>query len=121
MNLFWRLFPAGLAALALAAHFLRRGQMVGTLAGLGLVALLLVRRRWARRVVQWGLVLGSLEWLLTLRVLMDERRAAGEPAARLVGILGAVVLLTLAAAGLLGSAPVRRHFLEGPSPGGEEP
>ena len=110
MHVSWRLTPAGLAALALAAHFLRRGQWPGTLAGAGLFALLFVRRPWSPRVVRWGLLLGAVEWLFTLRVLLDERRAAGESSARLVAILGAVVLLTLAAAWLLGAEPVKRHF-----------
>lgn len=119
MHVSWRLIPAGLAALALAAHFLRRGQLPGTLAGIGLVGLLFVRRPWSPRVVRWGLLLGAVEWLFTLRVLLDERRGAGESSTRLVVILGAVVLLTLAAAWMLGAERVKRHFGGEPIEGGE--
>jgi len=104
------LTPAVLAALVLAAHFLRRGMWAGVLASLALVALLAVPRTWARRAVQAGLVLGAAEWARTLAGVAAERRAAGEPWVRMAVILGAVIAVTLAGAIALEARRLRRRF-----------
>jgi len=95
------LLPAGLSALVLGAHFLRRGDIVLVLACLAVCALLFVRRPWASRVAQVALLASALEWLRTLAVLLPVRRAAGEPWVRLAVILGVVALVALVAAALL--------------------
>lgn len=59
-----------------------------------LLAVLFVRRPWAARLVQMGLLVGALEWLRTLVRLARDRLQAGEPVVRLVLILGAVAGLT---------------------------
>lgn len=110
MRTFWLLFPSGLSALVLGAHFLRRGQVLLTMLCLGLVVLLYVRRPWARRVVQVALVAGAVEWLFTLALLVAERRASGEPWLRLVIILGAVGAVALGSALLLSTPRAARHF-----------
>lgn len=110
MNTFFLLLPAGLSALVLAAHFLRRGEMLSVLLCLGLIALLWVRRPWAARVIQGALVAGSLEWLRTLVEDMGLRRAAGEPWLRMAIILGAVIGVALGGALLLESRELRRRF-----------
>jgi len=61
---------------------------------LPLFVLIFIRRTWAVRTVQIGLVLGSIEWLLTLWMLVQERRMAGMPYLRLAIILGSVAVLT---------------------------
>lgn len=73
------LTPAVLSALILGAHFLRRGQMVPLLACLVAAALPALRHPQARRVLQFYLLLGTLEWLRTLGQLVAERRELGEP------------------------------------------
>lgn len=98
-----RLLPALLSALALGAHLLRGGH-----AGLGLAVallpvLLLARRRWAAAVLQATLALGALEWLRTLWVLADLRRAQHLPWLRMALILGAVAALAVVAVPLLGA------------------
>jgi hypothetical protein len=105
-----RLFPAALALLVLGAHFLRAGHLALVAAALALVALLFVRRPWAARAVQGALVLGAVEWLRTLALLAEERRAAGAPYLRMTLILAGVTLST--ALSLLAFRPraVKEHF-----------
>ncbi len=95
------LTPAVLASLVLAAHFLRRGELLPCAACLALAALAFVRRPWARRVWQAFLGLGTLVWLVTLSSLVRVRIHDGEPWVRPTIILGSVAAFTLVAAGLL--------------------
>ncbi len=118
MRAFLLALPAGLSALVLGAHFLRRGNTPLVVICLALVALLFVRRVWAARVVQAALVLAAAEWVRTLAVLLPERRAAGEPWVRLVAILGAVALVAIVGALLLEARPLRAHFVRGAPPRG---
>ena len=98
--------PAVLSALVLAAHFMRRGQILLCLVCLAAAVLAFVRRRWAPRVVQVFLLLAVAEWARTLVALLHERRASGEPAGRLVVILGTVMAVALFGAVLLGTRRV---------------
>jgi len=110
MRPFLLLLPAALSALLLAAHFLRRGVPLLVLACLALLALFGVRRPWARRVLQGALVLGALEWMLTLIGFAEARNARGEPWERMAIILGSVTVVALLGAGLLETAAARRRF-----------
>jgi hypothetical protein len=110
MATFWAILPAALSGLVLAAHFLRRGQWPGLLAGLALVALLFVRRPWARRAVQAGLALATVEWIRTWAVLSGAREAAGESAGRLTAILLAVAGVAAVGVMLLETRVARRRF-----------
>jgi len=110
MRAFLLLLPAGLSALVLGAHFLRRGDLALVAACLALLGLLFVRRLWAARLVQLALLAGALEWLRTLAVLLPERRAAGEPWVRLVAILGGVALLALLGAALFETRRLRERY-----------
>ncbi|HVT88700.1 MAG TPA: hypothetical protein VHD56_07610 [Tepidisphaeraceae bacterium] len=105
------LLPVILSLLVLAAHFLHAGNLVMVVACLLLPWLLLVRKSWTVRVIQIVLVLAAFEWLRTMVVLMNERQVAGEPWIRMVIILGAVMLFTVAS-GLVFAAPKlkRRYF-----------
>lgn len=87
------LFPL-LALLALAAHFLRGSEPL--LVGVCLICcpMCFSSHRWAHRAVQAVLLLGSLEWGLTLASLVAIRQAAGQPWLRLAVILGLVSGLT---------------------------
>lgn len=111
------LVPVILSSLLLAAHFFRAGNLAGValcFVGLGL---LFVRRPWAARAVQIGLVIAAAEWVRALVVFSAARRAMGEPWLRLVAILGGVALFTLASALVfLGAALRRRYGLRGKSP-----
>jgi len=104
------LSPVGLSFLLLAAHFYRAHNLV--LAGLAvaLLAVLWLRQPWAARLAQAALLLGALEWLRTLLMLVAERSAMGQAYLRLALILGAVAVLTAAAAWLFRLPRVRAHF-----------
>ena len=105
-----RLVLAVLAALVLAAHFLRAGHLVLVPACLALVGLLFVRRPWAARTVQIALGVGGIEWLFTLYRSTLQRLHAGDPYLRMVLILGAVAALTFYAAYSFNSAALRDHY-----------
>lgn len=103
-----------LSLLVLAAHFLRRGQVEPCVAVLGvLVVMFVLRRGWVRRVVQVLLLLAVVLWTMTLFAMVQARQAAGEPAGRLVAILGAVIAVNVAAAAVLGTRAVGRRYSRG--------
>ena len=104
------LIPVVLSLLLLAAHLLRGGHILLIVVVAMLVGLLAVRRPWAARVVQVGLLLGALEWVRTLVALSSSRVAAGQPATRLVLILGAVTAITALSALLFETGPLRRFY-----------
>jgi hypothetical protein len=105
------LTPAVLSLLVLAAHFLRRGQALECGAVLGLlVTLFAVRRPWVPRVTQIVLAAATLLWARTLFELVRQRQADGEPAGRLVVILGAVIAVNVVGALLLNAARVTARY-----------
>jgi hypothetical protein len=89
-----QLFPVVLSLLVLGAHFLRAGNLVLVVLTVALLGLLPVRSRWAAHVIQTALVLGAVEWVRTLLALAVRRAEAGQPALRMVIILGIVALVT---------------------------
>lgn len=104
------LFAPALALAVLAAHFYRAAAWPLLLVCLLLIALLGLRRAWVARLLPWLLLAGSLEWLWTLALLVQQRLALGLPWLRLALILGLVALLTAAAALVFRNARVRQHF-----------
>lgn len=105
-----QLLPAGLSALVLGAHFLRAGNLGLLLASLALIALMFVRRPWAARIIQVGLLLGALEWLRALIVLVTLRMQTGEPFTRLAIILGSVAVVSVASTLLSRTRRLRQRF-----------
>lgn len=107
-----------LSLLVLAAHFLRRGEVVPCAAAIAVLgALLFVRRAWVVRLAQGVLLLAVFVWGLTAFQLAEQRRAAGGDPTRLIVILGAVLALDVAAAALLGTRPVRERYAPTAPPG----
>jgi hypothetical protein len=104
------LTPAVLSAIVLAAHFLRGGQLIACVLCVVVAALAWTREPWVPRAMQVFLALGTLEWAHTLVRLTGERRALGEPAGRLVVIMGSVIAVALLGAALLFTRRVREHF-----------
>ncbi len=102
--------PIVLSALLLAAHFLRGGHAALVALALGIPLLLAVRRPWAGWLISAALILGSLEWLLTLIDIAQLRMAMGAPWLRMAAILGSVTLITGASALLPRSRHLARHF-----------
>jgi len=105
-----QLLPVVLSLLVLAAHFLRAGNLLMVVLLLGMLALLAVPRAWAALTVQVALILGAVEWVVTLFRLAGERARAGEPALRMAIILGVVALVTAASALLFRTARLRKRF-----------
>jgi len=105
-----QLLPIVLSLLALGAHFLRDGRLVLVVAVLVVLGLLFVRRRWAARVVQATLTLGTVVWIHTLVTFAAMRLQAGEPVRRLVIILVSVAVVSLLSAWLMQVGRLRRRY-----------
>ena len=114
MRTFATLLLPIVAMLLLGAHFFRAGLVPVTVACLGVLALVFLRRPWAARLLQVALALGVIEWLRTAWLFASARAAAGQPYGRLLLILGGVALLTALAGWVLRSGPARAHFRTGP-------
>jgi hypothetical protein len=93
-----RIVSIVLTFLLLGAHFSRAGTDLVAVLCLVFPFLLLVRKPWSAWALRVALLLGGVEWLRTLARLVSERRSAGEDWVRLALILGAVTLVTFAAA-----------------------
>ena len=106
----WLLVVPGLALLLLAAHFMHAGLEPLAAACILLVALLLLPRAWAARVVQAVLAAGAIEWALTAYGLAQQRAAQGQPYTRLLVILGLVAVFTAVAAALFQHPALRARF-----------
>lgn len=108
-----------LSLLVLAAHYLRRGDLVMCVVALGTAGVLLfVRRRAVLRVTQVLLALAAIKWALVTNDLVRARVDAGGEAGRLVAILGAVVAVNVLAAIALGTRAVTARY---PGSGGSPP
>jgi len=108
-----------LSMLVLAAHFLRRGDLLTCLTTLVVLGLLLFkRRRWVLRANQVALVLAAVLWSFTTNGLVRQRLAEGGPAGRLVVIMGSVIVVNVVAAMLLGNRKVVERY---PGPEGRAP
>lgn len=104
-----------LALAALAAHLYRAAAWPLVLVCLALIGLLALARPWVARLVPLCLAAGSVEWVRTVYVLVQQRIAMGEPWARLAIILGAVALATAASAWVFRSPRLRAHFVHRPA------
>lgn len=102
--------PVILSLLVLGAHFMRYDNTVGVVISVALIGLLLVRKAWVVRVVQLALLLGALEWALTVYRLVQMRMAMGEPATRMVVILGIVIAVTAGSALLFETRTMRQVY-----------
>ena len=78
----------------LGAHFLREGAFFLTAACAALALAAAWRERRVARLVQAALVLGTVEWLSTAWLLVQQRMATGRPWSRMAVILALVALLT---------------------------
>ena len=105
-----RLLPVILSLVVLAAHFSRHDIALLTWVCLAAPLLLLVRRPWAARALQWFLVLGALEWMRTTVVLVSRRITAGDDWIRMAAILVTVATVTLISTLVFRSATVRERY-----------
>ncbi|MDH3620681.1 MAG: hypothetical protein OER91_07310 [Gammaproteobacteria bacterium] len=102
--------PIVLSLLVLGAHFMRYGNEIGMICSIALLGLMFLRQPWVARLVQVALVLGALEWVRTLYELVQVRTALGEPATRMVIILGSVAVVTLVSALLFQSKTMKKVY-----------
>lgn len=107
--------PIVFSLLVLGAHFLRELNVAGVAMSIALLGLLFVRRNWAARVVQAALVVGVVEWLLTLYDLAAIYAARGDSPTRMYIILASVTALALVSALLFQTRTLQRIYkLESP-------
>ncbi len=108
-----RLFPVIFCFLILSAHFSRAGLSLFSLIFLLIPFLLLIKQVWVVRTIQILLIFGSIEWIRTLFIYVNERQVNGEPYIRLVIILGIVALFTgLSALSFRNQALKKRYNLQ---------
>jgi len=107
------LLPVIVSCLLLVAHYLRSFQPQLMMLFLLLPLLLLVRRRWAARVVQVALLFGAFEWVTTALLLLGQRRGLGEPYGRMLAILFGVAGFTILAGALLELPRLHRRYAKG--------
>lgn len=93
-----RKLPALLSLVLLAAHFLRRQELILVAVNLGLVPLLFTKKRWLIQTIRVYLGLGSVLWGNTLLMIIMERKVRGMPFAGAATILGSVAIVTLVSA-----------------------
>ena len=108
--MFALLIPTLLSFLVLAAHFLRADQVYLMLMACAAPLLLLARRTWATRLLQFLLVAGALEWVRTTMQIQAIRIDQGRDWHRMAVILYSVAGFTLASALVFFLPPLRRHY-----------
>jgi len=98
------------AALLIAAHFLRVGNWFVVALCLATPLLFLVRRRWSLLVLQWLAYGAAAIWLATAWQIAATRMEFGAPWLRAALILIAVAAVTMLAGGLLRSHPLQLRY-----------
>jgi len=109
MNLL-RLLPVIFSFLLLAAHFFRADQVVLAAISLAFPLLLFLKEAWIVQLIQVALLLGSIEWIRTLVIFVQQRIDFGQPWTRLAIILGSVALFTALSALVFRSQTLRQRF-----------
>jgi len=109
MNL--RYLPIILAAILLAAHFLRSFSLVPMAVCLLAPLLLLIKKRWSIVTLQLLAIPAAFIWILTLQGILQERVFEGRSWTASAIILGVVALFTLFAGWLLNFSEVKKHYL----------
>ena len=105
-----RLLPLLLAALLIAAHFLRSYSLLPMLLCLLAPLLLLVKRRWSLLVLQSLSLLSALIWLYALYGIIQERTFEGRSWTASAIILGLVAAFSLFSGALLNSPQVKDRY-----------
>ena len=105
-----RIFLYVVAALLVAAHFLRVGNWIGVALCLAAPLLFLVRQRWSLLLLQGLAFAAAAVWLWTAWQIAEMRLAFGEPWLRAVLILAAVAAVSALAGGLLRSGSMQARY-----------
>ena len=107
---FFRVLPVVISFVLLAAHFLRAGQTVVMLISLALILFLFVKQHWVPRLLQLALLLGAIEWVVTLVSVAQMRIEFGMPWTRMAIILGTVALFTLLSGLVFRTSALRQRY-----------
>jgi hypothetical protein len=105
-----RTFPIILAAVLVAAHFLRSYSLVPMMLSLLAPFLLLIKRRWSLLTLQLLTIPAATIWLITLNDIIQQRIFEGRSWTASASILGVVTLFTLFAGWLLRSPKVKERY-----------
>jgi len=100
------------AALLIAAHFLRFGNLLAVALCLATPLLFLVRRHWSLFVLRWLAYVAAAVWLATAWQIVSMRLAFGQPWLRAAAILVVVAAVTMLAGGLLNSRAMQLRYRE---------
>lgn len=98
------------AALLMAAHYVRVGNLALVALCLATPLLFLYRHGWSLILLQLAAYCASASWLGVALALVQERMQIGRPWSAAALILGAVTVLTLAAGLLLNSRCLRERY-----------
>lgn len=100
-----------LSYLVLAAHFLRPGNISLAIISLGLPFLILIHRRLSLRVIQGGLVIAVMIWVLSLSAYIQSYFVMGKDMSRMVLILTTVILLNVLTILAINSKSVMEKYI----------
>lgn len=98
------------AAVLIAAHFLRAGSPIAAALCLATPLLFLVRRRWSLLMLQGLAYAAATMWLVTAWRLVVERQSFGRPWLLAAVILGAVAAVSALAGGLLATSRALERY-----------
>ena len=105
-----RIIPIFLAAVLVAAHFLRSYSFLPMAISLLAPVLLLVKKRWSLVTLQALAFLAALIWLITLYGIIQQRIFEGRSWAASAIILGVVTLFTLWSGWVLNAPQVKERY-----------
>jgi hypothetical protein len=105
-----RIALLALAAILLAAHFLRTFSIIPMLICLAAPFLLLIKKRWSLLTVQALTVAAAIIWLFTLQGIIQLRIQEGRSWTASAIILGVVAGYTLLTGWLLNNPVVKEKY-----------
>ncbi|OFX24427.1 MAG: hypothetical protein A2033_09910 [Bacteroidetes bacterium GWA2_31_9] len=73
---------------------------------------LFIKNKWIPRIIQILLILGSMEWIRTIFIFVEERKMYDMPWMRLAIILGSVALFTALSGLLFQIKSVKRFYIK---------
>jgi hypothetical protein len=110
MTMKLRISLLALAAILLAAHYLRTFTLIPMLICLAVPFMLFIKKRRSLLIVQAQTAVGALIWLLTLNGIIQERVQEGVSWTASAIILGVVAGYTILTGWLLNSPVVKEKY-----------
>ena len=107
-----RILLYGVAAVLIAAHFLRLGNMIGVALCLGAPLLFFVRQRWSLLLLQGLAYAAAAVWLMTAWQIAMQRWSFDQPWLRAALILTVVAAVSAVAGSLLRCKTMQVHYCD---------